>query len=193
MREVRSMSSKDADIEFASAYTAALHEKPSRAGTYFIIVLGVVIGSFLAWANWAKIDEVTRGDGRIIPSGKNQVVQSLEGGVVKQILVKPGASVHKGDLLLRIDDTGFASSLWRSGSQAGHLARRDHSSAIRGQWRQVFAAEFSGRPGEAGTGDGCQRERTLPGQATQAGCAGRHSSRTSQAAPKRSSGVEIQR
>jgi adhesin transport system membrane fusion protein len=70
-----------------------------------------VFAAFIAWAGWAQIDEVTRGQGRVIPSGKNQVVQSLEGGIVKEIVVETGSLVHKGDLLLRIDDTGFAASL----------------------------------------------------------------------------------
>jgi len=105
------MSSKTEDIDFASAYNAAIYEKPSRSATNFIVTLAIIIAAFLTWANWARIDEVTRGQGRVVPSGKNQVIQSFEGGIVKKIFVKPGAIVHKGDLLIRIDDTGFSSSL----------------------------------------------------------------------------------
>lgn len=105
------MSQQNDDIQFASAYNAAIYEKPSRSATSFILILAFIIAAFLTWASWAQIDEVTRGEGRVVPSGKNQVVQSLEGGIVKEIFVKPGAIVKKGDLLLRIDDTGFSSSL----------------------------------------------------------------------------------
>ena len=66
---------------------------------------------FILWANIAKLDEVTRGDGAVVPSGKVQVVQNLEGGIVKEILVRQWDVVDKGDILLIIDDTGFASSL----------------------------------------------------------------------------------
>ncbi len=99
------------DVGFAADYNAALYERPSRSGTLFIVAIAAVFAAFLAWASWAQIDEMTRGEGRVVPSGKNQIVQSLEGGIVKEILVDTGSVVHKGELLLRIDDTGFAASL----------------------------------------------------------------------------------
>ncbi len=67
--------------------------------------------AFVIWASWASLDEVTRGDGQVIPSSRKQVVQSLEGGIVKELFVREGARVQKGDILLRIDDTGFSSNL----------------------------------------------------------------------------------
>ncbi len=66
---------------------------------------------FIAWAMFAELDEVTRGQGKVIPSGDTQTVQNLEGGIVKEILVGNGDVVQKGDILIRIDDTGFASTL----------------------------------------------------------------------------------
>lgn len=99
------------DLEFATEYEAALHQGPPT-GTKVLLALIVLMASAgLAWAAWAELDEVTRGDGRVIPSGRNQVVQSLEGGIVKDILVRPGDRVRRGDLLIRIDDTGFAANL----------------------------------------------------------------------------------
>jgi adhesin transport system membrane fusion protein len=105
------MSQQTEDVGFAADYNAALYERPSRSATLFVLTILFVFSSFIVWANWAQVDEVTRGEGRVVPSGKNQVVQSLEGGIVKEILVKSGSVVRKGDLLLRIDDTGFSSSL----------------------------------------------------------------------------------
>lgn len=64
----------------------------------------------LIWAGFAEIDEVTRGDGKVIPSSQVQVVQNLEGGIVSEILAREGELVEKGQVLIRIDDTGFASS-----------------------------------------------------------------------------------
>ncbi|MFR9718122.1 HlyD family type I secretion periplasmic adaptor subunit [Aeromonas diversa] len=63
----------------------------------------------LIWAGWAKLDEVTVGQGKVIPSMQLQVIQNLEGGIVKEILVKEGQIVEKGQPLLRIDDTRFRS------------------------------------------------------------------------------------
>lgn len=68
------------------------------------------ISLMLIWAGFAEIDEVTRGDGKVIPSSQVQVVQNLEGGIVGEILVREGELVDKGQVLIRIDDTGFASS-----------------------------------------------------------------------------------
>ena len=48
---------------------------------------------FLAWASWAKLEQVTRGDGKVIPSRQVQVVQTLEGGIVAELLVREGAIV----------------------------------------------------------------------------------------------------
>ena len=61
------------------------------------------LGFLLVWASLAKVDEVTRGDARVIPSRQLQVVQSLDGGVVQEILVREGQVVDPGQLLLRIE------------------------------------------------------------------------------------------
>ena len=64
----------------------------------------------IAWAAFAQVDEITKGDGKAVPSSQLQVVQSLDGGIVSEILVKEGDDVHKGQVLLRIDTTRFLSS-----------------------------------------------------------------------------------
>nr|WP_285863298.1 HlyD family type I secretion periplasmic adaptor subunit [Pseudomonas sp. BGr12]MDL2422003.1 HlyD family type I secretion periplasmic adaptor subunit [Pseudomonas sp. BGr12] len=73
-----------------------------------------VIAFFLflgLWANFAIIDEVTRGEGKAIPSSKLQKIQNLEGGIVAQIYAKEGEIVEEGDPLLRLDDTRFVSNV----------------------------------------------------------------------------------
>ena len=73
-----------------------------------------VLGFFLfmgLWANFAIIDEVTRGEGKAIPSSKLQKIQNLEGGIVAQIYAKEGEIVEVGDPLLRLDDTRFVSNV----------------------------------------------------------------------------------
>lgn len=64
----------------------------------------------LLWANYAILDEVTTGQGKVIPSSQIQVIQNLEGGIVKQIFVKEGEIVKKGQTLMQIDNTRFMSS-----------------------------------------------------------------------------------
>ena len=65
----------------------------------------------LLWAWLAVLDEVASGEGRVIPSSRLQVVQTLEGGIVRDIFVEEGTIVDKDEVLFRIDDTDFASRL----------------------------------------------------------------------------------
>ena len=105
------MSRRNRDLEYASEYDAAMRQGSPVGAVVAVLTIGLMLAGFLGWANWAKLDEVTRGEGRVVPSSKTQLVQSLEGGIVKELLVKTGDHVAKGDVLVRIDDTGFSSNL----------------------------------------------------------------------------------
>ncbi|PXW94756.1 adhesin transport system membrane fusion protein [Sphaerotilus hippei] len=78
----------------------------------------IVVVLLIVWSAFASIDEVTRGDGRVIPSRQLQVVQSLDGGVVSEILVREGQEVEAGQLLLRIDETRATSGVRESAAQS---------------------------------------------------------------------------
>ncbi|MCH8214392.1 MAG: HlyD family type I secretion periplasmic adaptor subunit [Proteobacteria bacterium] len=99
------------DSDFAAEVTAARIQGPR--GVAILLLFGVVLFfvAAITWAWWAEIDEVTRGQGTVIPSSQVQVIQNLEGGILKEILVREGEMVEAGQILLRIDDTGFAASL----------------------------------------------------------------------------------
>jgi adhesin transport system membrane fusion protein len=64
-----------------------------------------VVGAFVTWAYTSELEEVTRGQGRVVPSSREQVIQSLDPGVLTELRVREGDSVAKDQLLLRIDDT----------------------------------------------------------------------------------------
>lgn len=66
---------------------------------------------FIIWANLASLDEVTRGDGKVIPSTEIQVLQSLEGGIVDEFMVREGDSVQAGQVVLRLRDVQASSDL----------------------------------------------------------------------------------
>lgn len=66
---------------------------------------------FVLWANFAKLDEVTRGDGRVIPSSEVQKLSSLEGGIVDEFFVKEGEEVRAGQTLVRLRDIEASSDL----------------------------------------------------------------------------------
>lgn len=94
---------------------------PRRPWLAFLSVglLAALLGAFVLWASRAELEEVTRGNGRVIPSSKEQVIQSLETGVLTELLVREGDRVERDQPLLRIDDTR-ASAAFRE--QTGKVA-----------------------------------------------------------------------
>lgn len=102
------------DLDFVTDANAAIlastpkggHKLLFNAATFFILML--------LWAGIAEIDEVTKGQGKVIPSSQVQIIQNLEGGILAEIMVKEGQIVRKNQILLRIDDTRFSSSLRES-------------------------------------------------------------------------------
>ena len=94
----------------AESDLAILEQNPLKARLLLYGILGVMI-AVIAWAWFAKVDEVTRGEGRVIPSRQVQVIQSLDGGIVSEILIKEGDLVKVGMPLIKIDETRAVSSL----------------------------------------------------------------------------------
>nr|WP_218172191.1 HlyD family type I secretion periplasmic adaptor subunit [Pseudomonas edaphica] len=77
------------------------------------LTIWAIIAFFIflvTWAGFSSIDEVTRGDGKAIPSSKLQKIQNLEGGIVSELYVKEGQIVEAGAPLIRLDDTRFVSN-----------------------------------------------------------------------------------
>ena len=91
-------------------------QDPLRARAVLRVLLLVVV-LFIAWAAFAPMEEVARGEGRVVPSKQLQVLQSLDGGMVSEILVKEGQVVAAGQVLLRIDPTRFVSSVRENRAQ----------------------------------------------------------------------------
>jgi membrane fusion protein, adhesin transport system len=143
------MAKHRSDLAFVTDYDAAVHGGFSRRGTLLLVVLVVMFALGIVWASWAELDEVTRGEGRVIPAGHNQVVQSLEGGIIKDILVRAGDLVSRGDVLLRVDDTGFASNLGellaRQASLKTQITRLTHELATDDSSPPAFSQEFMER------------------------------------------------
>lgn len=108
-------------VDFATdADLAMLRQEPLRARV-LLRSIGVVFAVFILWAAVAQLDEVTRGDGKVIPSRQLQVLQSIDGGLVSEILVREGEVVQANQLLIKIDETRFASSVKENQAQASGL------------------------------------------------------------------------
>lgn len=93
------------DIDFMRPDVAAYRRKPVRKVSILMgsVILFCVI--FVIWANWAELDEIARGEGKIIPSSSVQKISNLEGGIIQELLVKEGQIVQKDQILMRIDPT----------------------------------------------------------------------------------------
>ncbi len=98
------------DADFVSAVHAETVHGRHRAASVLLLAIVAFFAAMFFWADNAILDEVTTGTGKVIPSSQVQVVQNLEGGIVKEILVGEGQVVKKGQILVRIDDTGFAAT-----------------------------------------------------------------------------------
>lgn len=98
------------DYEFMHSLSSAVLEVAPTRLRFVLYFWVIAVVAFLIWANFALIDEIARGSGEIIPSGENQMIQNLEGGIVQEILVKEGQEVQKGQVLLKIDNQKSASS-----------------------------------------------------------------------------------
>jgi len=112
------------DYEFMNSLSAAMIEespKKIKGVLYFWIF---AIFAFIIWANYTEIDEITRGTGEVVPSGKNQIIQNLEGGIVEKVFVRIGQEVKKGQKLLKIDNRKSLSQLGSMNIKALELRAR---------------------------------------------------------------------
>uniref|UniRef100_A0A486XQE5 Membrane fusion protein (MFP) family protein n=1 Tax=Rheinheimera sp. BAL341 TaxID=1708203 RepID=A0A486XQE5_9GAMM len=82
-----------------------------------LYTLSAVVLILLIWAAFAPLDEIARGEGKVVPSQQLQTIQSLDGGLVTDILVKEGQIINEGDTILKVDATRFSANLAESRTQ----------------------------------------------------------------------------
>jgi len=112
------------------AELAILDQAPLRAKKILYLMIASLV-VLIVWAGITKIDEITRGEGRVIPSQQVQIIQSYDGGIVAELLVHEGSSVTKGQALVKIDQTRAVSSLRENRSQyLSLLARQSRLKAL---------------------------------------------------------------
>ena len=117
------------DFAYANDIRAAAGLRTPKTSRMLLWAFVALFATFLVWAHFAVLEEVKRGNGKVVPSRQIQVVQSLEGGIVGDILVQEGAAVEQGQSLMRIDDTKFASEFGeireRRAAMVARVARLD--------------------------------------------------------------------
>lgn len=99
------------DLEYLTDRNAALMLRTPRGGRIILWVVFVFIAVALVWANYTSLDEVTVGEGTVIPSSQVQQIQNLEGGILKEINAQVGQVVEKGQILMTIENTEALSTL----------------------------------------------------------------------------------
>lgn len=111
IKRLYGLSNEEQDLDFVYTSYSASNEEPSSKANFIFLIIAAIFISFLLWAGFAKIDELARGNGKVIPTDKIQTVQSLDGGIISEISVKEGQTVKKGDPLMKIDTTRFQATL----------------------------------------------------------------------------------
>jgi adhesin transport system membrane fusion protein len=101
--------SSNSDLRFLQGgLETEVFERTPKANAALWLMLGVCV-SFIVWAAWAHVDEVTKAEGHVVADGREQTLGSLEGGILDQLLVREGAVVEKDQPLVQIDPLRFAS------------------------------------------------------------------------------------
>ena len=124
------------DVPYVSAVSAAQVVEPAPAALWAVYLLLLMLAVALAWSALAKVDIVTKANGRVVPDGREQVIASLEGGILRELLVREGQQVKAGQVLATLDPTRFEAQ--QAEGQAKRLALR--ASVAR------LLAEASGKP-----------------------------------------------
>ncbi|TYL49449.1 HlyD family type I secretion periplasmic adaptor subunit [Marinomonas sp. IMCC 4694] len=112
------------DLEYLTDRNAALMLKTPRGGRIILWVIFVFVAAALVWANYTSLDEVTVGEGKVIPSSQVQQIQNLEGGILKEINVQVGQVVDNRQILMTIENTEALSSLREQQAESINLQVR---------------------------------------------------------------------
>lgn len=124
------------DERFLAGVRAAQVTEATPGASLAIILMMVVVGVTLLWASAARVDQITKAEGRVIPDGREQVISSLEGGILREMMVKEGALVEVGQALVKLDPTRVEAM--QNEGQAKQLALKAAIARL--------TAESTGRP-----------------------------------------------
>ena len=106
------------DFDFMRDMQQAMVNDRQWGAFLLLALVFALLGCAAVWASSSRLEEITKGDARIIPSSREQVIQSLEGGILNEMMVREGDIVTAGQPLLRIDETKARSSYQEGYSKA---------------------------------------------------------------------------
>ncbi len=103
----RSTTLRRDELHLVSAVRAARHVEATPGAAWALYLMLAVLVAALAWASIAQVDMIARADARVVPDGREQVIASLEGGILRELMVREGQPVDKGQALALLDPTRF--------------------------------------------------------------------------------------
>ncbi|RGE48701.1 hemolysin secretion protein D [Mannheimia granulomatis] len=112
---------KKSDLSLINDLNAALQVEKHHKSFAVIILFSIFLAVFVIWAYLSPLEEVTRGQGSVIPSSREQIVQSLDPGIIREMKVKEGDIVEKDQILLTLDDTRSSAILRESEAKVQNL------------------------------------------------------------------------
>ncbi|QMT40572.1 HlyD family type I secretion periplasmic adaptor subunit [Neisseria shayeganii] len=112
---------KESDLALINDLNAALQTEKHRGIFAVTLLFALLLVIFVVWAYNSPLEEVTRGQGSVIPSSRDQIVQSLDPGIIREIKVKEGDVVDKGQVLILLDDTRSSAVLRESEAKVNNL------------------------------------------------------------------------
>src|SRR5574343_1655304 len=90
---------------FINSLAAAQVDEPLPRVMWALYLLLAVVATAIAWASFAQVDQISRNEGRVVPDGREQVIASMEAGILRELLVREGEQVEAGQELARLDPT----------------------------------------------------------------------------------------
>ena len=111
-------------LPFSVGSSMRRRRAPMSSSTRVIVVTAIGFLILLLWSMIAQVDEVTKGQGKVIPSSKLQLIQASDPSTIRELLVRSGQRVHRGELLARLDNTESSSQLGQIQAETESLAAR---------------------------------------------------------------------
>ena len=140
-----------ADMPYVSAVASAQVLEPAPAAMYAVYLMLVALGVALAWASVAQVDIVAKSSGRVVPDGREQVIGSLEGGILREMYVREGQQVTEGQALALLDPTRVEAQ--QAEGQAKRLSLRGTLARLQAEAGGRPLAFPDGLPGEVVQGE----------------------------------------
>ena len=156
-----------AQQEIKRSTKVSFQEPPLPKSSVIIWIIGIGLLILLTWAWLFKLEEVSTGTGKVIPSSKEQVIQSLEGGILTKLNVKEGEIVEQGQVLAQLDPTRFeVTDIYQTSvCPLARVMRRELKARGIQDLKVVYSREEAQKPEKSlmTEEDSASRRRSIPG------------------------------